>query len=190
MLACTIAQSVKDTLHTCTYTPLHHNTPCVTHINSQYPVYIHTYTHTHTHTHTHIHRGSLAGGTRLIISGSGFSSNTNSGNMVYIGTHLGLQCMPIPLHSTANQIACKTQSALPFTYERTNTPAQPATSSYYPTYGTSRPLNITIVSDGEVASCIGACQFQYHEDWSHTPRVYNIAPRAVTTGTVITISGV
>jgi hypothetical protein len=136
-------------------------------------------------------RGSLAGGTRVIISGSGFSANTNSGNMVYLGfAPVMLQCMPIPLHSTVNQIACKTQSALPYTYERTSSLAHVTSAWYLPAYGVTKLLNVTVVSDGEVSSCIGTCVFQYHEDWVHTPRVSNIVPRAVSPGTLLAVSGV
>ncbi len=141
------------------------------------------------HQHTN-DRGSLAGGTRVIISGSGFSANTNSGNVVYIGSAPAMfQCIPIPLHSTVNQIACKTTTAVPYSYERTSSLALVATSSYLPTYIISKFLNVTVISDGEVSGCIGACIFQYHEDWSITPRVYNLVPRAVTPGTLMTISG-
>ena len=83
-------------------------------------------------------QGSLFGGTRLVIRGSGFSANTNSAsNLVYIGSRY--RCDPIPLHSTVNQIICKTQ---------------PATDGFYPTYDTLRTgvQNITVVVDGSQTS--------------------------------------
>ncbi len=56
-------------------------------------------------------RGSLAGGTRMHIKGRGFSENLNEmGNLVLIGGRF--RCDVIPLHSTVNQIACKTRSAI------------------------------------------------------------------------------
>ena len=52
------------------------------------------------------HYGGTAGGTRIIIKGSGFSTNTNPvGNIVTIDDIL---CEVVPLHSTVNQIVCKT----------------------------------------------------------------------------------
>ena len=101
-------------------------------------------------------QGSLAGGTRLVIRGSGFSSNTNSaGNVVFIGsTYI---CDPIPLHSTVNQIICKTRSAL-FGYF-SNSPAL-----------WTLPQNISVLVDGSLtSSCIPAigqlCTFQYTSAW-------------------------
>ena len=101
-------------------------------------------------------QGSLAGGTRVVIRGSGFSSNTNSvGNAVYIGSQYF--CDPIPLHSTINQIICKTRSAL---------------AGYYsnpPTLWTL-PQNITVVVDGsQNSSCSPSqgqtCTFQFTTSW-------------------------
>jgi hypothetical protein len=101
-------------------------------------------------------QGSLAGGTRLVVRGSGFSSNTNAaGNVVFIGTNY--RCDPIPLHSTVNQIICKTRSAL---------------TGYYsnpPTLWTL-PQNITVVVDGSQNSiCVPAsgqrCTFTFTTTW-------------------------
>ena len=51
-------------------------------------------------------QGGTDGGTRLVILGQGFSLNqNNNGNVVLIG---GKPCDVVPLHSTANQITCKT----------------------------------------------------------------------------------
>ena len=48
-------------------------------------------------------RGSTAGGTRLIIKGSGFSKNTGGGgNEIWIGDHH--KCDPVPLHSNTEQV--------------------------------------------------------------------------------------
>ena len=50
--------------------------------------------------------GGVAGGSRIIIKGSGFSTNQNPvGNAVTIN---GKVCETVPLHSTPNQIVCKT----------------------------------------------------------------------------------
>jgi hypothetical protein len=101
-------------------------------------------------------QGSLAGGTRLVIRGSGFSANTNSaGNAVFIGSRYF--CDPIPLHSTVNQIICKTRSAL---------------EGYYRTSETlwTLPQNISVIVDGsQTSSCIPSsgqtCTFQYSTAW-------------------------
>ena len=100
--------------------------------------------------------GSLAGGTRLVIRGSGFSSNTNSaGNTIFIGEKY--LCDPIPLHSTTNQIICKTRSAL---------------EGFYSTYDVlwTLPQNITVKVDGsQISTCIPSvgqtCTFQFSTEW-------------------------
>jgi hypothetical protein len=126
-------------------------------------------------------QGSLFGGTRLVIRGSGFSSNTNSqSNLVFIGSRF--RCDPIPLHSTVNQIICKTQ---------------PATDGYYPTFDVLRtgPQNITVVVDGaETSVCRPvsagkACNFEYRTDWFYTPRIESLSPLAISAGAMLTVSG-
>lgn len=126
-------------------------------------------------------QGSLFGGTRLVIRGSGFSANTNSAsNLVYIGSRY--RCDPIPLHSTVNQIICKTQ---------------PATDGFYPTYDTLRTgvQNITVVVDGsQTSTCkpvsLGrTCSFEYRTDWYFTPRIEAIGPLAVSAGDMLTVTG-
>ncbi len=116
-----------------------------------------------------------------MIRGSGFSSNTNSqSNLIYIGNRFG--CDPIPLHSTVNQIICKTQ---------------PAIDGYYPTFDILRtgPQNITVVVGGaETSICkpISAgktCSFEYRTDWFFTPRIDSLSPLAVSTGAMLTVSG-
>jgi hypothetical protein len=101
-------------------------------------------------------QGSLAGGTRLVIRGSGFSANTNAaGNAVFVGSRYF--CDPIPLHSTVNQIICKTRSAL---------------DGYYSTYEAlwTLPQNISVIVDGsQTSSCLPSsgqtCTFQYSTAW-------------------------
>jgi hypothetical protein len=100
--------------------------------------------------------GSLAGGTRMVIRGSGFSASTNSaGNRVLIGEKYS--CDPIPLHSTVNQIICKTR---------------PALEGYYKTYWDlwTLPQKITVIVDNtQVSTCVPAigqtCTFQYLTSW-------------------------
>jgi hypothetical protein len=101
-------------------------------------------------------QGSLAGGTRLVIRGSGFSANTNSaGNAVFVGSRYF--CDPIPLHSTVNQIICKTTSALEG-YDSNSGPLW------------TLPQNISVIVDGsQKSSCIPSsgqtCTFQYSTAW-------------------------
>lgn len=101
-------------------------------------------------------QGSLAGGTRLVIRGSGFSANTNSaGNAVFVGSRYF--CDPIPLHSTVNQIICKTRSALEGYYR-------------YSDALWTLPQNISVIVDGsQTSSCIPSsgqtCTFQYSSAW-------------------------
>ena len=125
--------------------------------------------------------GSLFGGTRLVIRGSGFSTNTNSeSNSIYIGSRY--RCDPIPLHSTVNQLICKTQSA---------------TDGFYPTYDTLRTgqQNVTVVVDGAQTSICKpvsagkTCSFEYRTDWFFTPRIESISPLAVSAGAMLTVTG-
>jgi hypothetical protein len=84
--------------------------------------------------------GGLAGGTRLVIQGFGFSSNQNPvGNQVLVG---GIPCETIPLHSTETQITCKT----PPSSKQTWAP-------------------ITVFVDGTVkADCkMSSCSFAYYQ---------------------------
>ena len=133
-------------------------------------------------------RGSLAGGTRMVIRGSGFSSNTGGGNLVYIGNIY--MCDPVILHCTVNQIICKTR---------------PAMDGYGPlnigelngAFGQGMQtavMDVTVVVDGsDVSACIptsgSACLFQYTVGWFHTPRIDSIKPMAVSTGSMLTITG-
>jgi hypothetical protein len=143
-------------------------------------------------------RGSIAGGTRVVIQGSGFSANTNispDGFQVYLECpSFRLRCIPIPLHSTVNQIVCKTESALPYLSDRKYFYGRSVAESKYggwiQPYGLTSELNVVVVANRVVSSCAGRCLFQYHDDWWwHTPRVFSIEPRAATIGTVITVSG-
>ena len=131
----------------------------------------------------------------MVISGSGFSPNTNSIGEVYLGFRsLRLRCFPIPLHSTVNQIICKTESALRYTTELNYEQNRPLSLTRHQdnlaASGSTGPLEVTVVSNGEASTCAGTCVFEYHEDWWwHTPRVFSIEPRAVSPGTMITVSG-
>ena len=127
-------------------------------------------------------QGSIYGGTRLVIRGSGFSSNTNAlSNQIYIGTRYG--CDLIPLHSTVNQIVCKTRPAIDVNNYVQNDVAN------------SGVQNIVVVVDGAQSSTCSPssqgkkCSFEYLNSWFFTPRIDSLSPKAVSTGTMITISG-
>jgi hypothetical protein len=120
-------------------------------------------------TEVHPTRGSTAGGTRLHIRGTGFSTNTGgSGNVVKIGPYL---CFPIPLHCTEHQVACKTEPMKGLV-------GWSGWSSSYP---------ITVTVDGKESEPYTG--FSYHFGWFHTPRIYDVAPRTVTEGTIISVDG-
>lgn len=118
-------------------------------------------------------RGSIAGGTRLHIQGRGFSTSTGVGNIVMIGPYT---CDPIPLHSTASQIACKTQNAM--------------TGMWDEWIGWTGPLEVVVIVAGKASTCSASqCTFEYHYGWYHTPRIYSLQPVAVKTGDLITVNG-
>ncbi len=100
--------------------------------------------------------GSLAGGTRMVIRGSGFSSNTMpEGSVVLIGEDYA--CDPIPLHSTVNQIICKTRPAIRGYF-------------YPPTYFWTRPRVVKVIVDGaQNSTCTPtqgeSCTFSYTNGW-------------------------
>eukprot|EP00961_Rhodomonas_salina_P258222 3490189-Rhodomonas_salina.2 len=106
-------------------------------------------------------RGSLAGGTRIHIRGSGFSTNTGEGNLVFIGD---IPCDPIPLHCTVSQIACKTRPNLE--------------GAYADWIGWSKNLDVKVITNGKESECNvpQGCYFSYHYGWFHTPRIYSISP--------------
>ncbi len=124
----------------------------------------------------------------MIIRGSGFSSNTGGGNLVYIGNTY--MCDPVILHCTVNQIVCKTQ---------------PAMNGYGPVilgelngaFGQNMQtavMEVTVVVDGShISTCIptpgSACLFQYTVGLFHTPRIDSIQPMAVSTGSMLTVTG-
>ncbi len=127
-------------------------------------------------------RGSLYGGSRMVIRGSGFSSNTNKlSNQIFIGPNYG--CDMIPLHSTVNQIVCKTRPAIDINdyqqFEGLRSGVQP----------------VTVIVDGtQISTCSPSapgktCSFEFMSLWYHTPRIESLSPRAVSTGTMITITG-
>jgi hypothetical protein len=127
-------------------------------------------------------QGSMYGGTRLVIRGSGFSTNTNAlSNQIFIGKNYG--CDLIPLHSTVNQIVCKTRPAIDindYVYtEQIRTGVQP----------------ITVIVDGQqMSSCTPSspsqtCSFEFISQWYFTPRTESLSPRAVSSGSMITVSG-
>ena len=118
----------------------------------------------------------------MVISGSGFSSNVNDGNVVFIGSKYG--CDPIPLHSTVNQVICKTRPALDGFYSSYNV---------WQMYQTG-VQNITVVVNGEVSTCrpvsSGAtCSFEYRTDGFFTPRIDSLSPLAVSSGDMLTVTG-
>ncbi len=132
-------------------------------------------------------RGSMAGGTRMVIRGSGFSTNTGGiGNVVYLGSKY--QCDPVILHCTVNQIVCKTRPALdgygPMSMFDDN--------GGFGLNVRTGVLDVAVLVDGlEYSTCLAPqkCTFQYRADWFHTPRIDSITPRAVSTGSMITIAG-
>jgi hypothetical protein len=106
--------------------------------------------------------GSFAGGTRMVISGSGFSSGTGPGNVVTIG---GLPCIPIPLHCTVAQVICKVQP-LPPKY------------SWNEQGGDSGILPVQVSVGGEVSVCsdlsANGCSFRFAQ--VRSPSSIAIAP--------------
>jgi hypothetical protein len=135
-------------------------------------------------------RGSLAGGTRMVIRGSGFSTNTGGiGNVVYIGSKY--QCDPVLLHCTINQIVCKTRPAM----EGYGPMSMFEDNAGFGINVRTGVLDVTVLVDGtEHSTCIPpagkACTFQYRTDWFHTPRIDSLIPRTVSTGSMLTISGI
>lgn len=125
-------------------------------------------------THVRPSGGSLAGGTRVIIRGSGFSTNTGGGNVIQIGPYF---CDPIPLHSQPAQIACKTRSALDGAYSTWS--------------GQTGRLPVVIFVNGKASACESSdswgCTFMYTGGWWHTPRIYGITPTSINTGTLALI---
>jgi hypothetical protein len=98
------------------------------------------------------------------------------------------------LQITGVKVICKTESAMRFTVDLNSEYYIPLAQTKYqdiqPAWGTTRPLEVTVISDGMISSCVGTCVFQYDENFYwHTPRVFNIEPRAVSPGTIISISG-
>lgn len=127
-------------------------------------------------------RGSMYGGTQLVIRGSGFSSNTNAlSNQIFIGRNYA--CDLIPLHSTVNQIICKTR------------PAIDINDYIYTDQVQSGVQPVTVIVDGnQISSCSPSspgqtCSFEFMSLWYHTPRIESLSPRTVISGTMITISG-
>ncbi len=135
-------------------------------------------------------RGSMAGGTRMIIRGSGFSTNSGGiGNIVYIGSKY--QCDPVLLHCTVNQIVCKTRPAM----EGYGPMSMFEDNAAFGLNVRTGVLDVTVVVDGaESSACIPpsgkACTFQYRADWFHTPRIDSLTPKAVSTGSMLTITGI
>jgi len=111
--------------------------------------------------------GSFAGGTRMVIRGSGFSSGTGPGNVVTIG---GLPCEPVTLHSTVAQIVCK---VMPLPPDR----------AWHDQGGDSGYLPVKVFVGGEESECQETrhqpCSFRFAQWWHHTPRLRGIEPRAV-----------
>jgi hypothetical protein len=114
-------------------------------------------------------RGSLAGGTRMHIKGRGFSQNLNKdGNIVIIGGKY--RCDVIPLHSTVNQIACKTRSALGDAF---------LVNSGRSTYeaGQTADLDVVVIVDGQYTSVCQSpdpalCRFRYPHEYTHHTYTY------------------
>ena len=98
------------------------------------------------------------------------------------------RCDVIPLHSTVNQIACKTRSAMTGTdwgtFDGRNT---------FPV-GDTGDLNVTVIADGTrkstcASSKVTDCQFRFMHAWYHSPRLHRVSPAAVTAGELITVTG-
>jgi hypothetical protein len=149
------------------------------------------------HTHTMViitavnpSRGSMAGGTRMVIRGSGFSSNTGGiGNVVYIGNKY--RCDPVILHCTVNQIICKTRPAM----EGYGPMSMFEDNRAFGVNIRTGVLDVSVVVDGfDYSTCIPPsgkeCTFQYRTDWFHTPRIDSLNPKTVSTGSMLTITGI
>lgn len=120
--------------------------------------------------------GSLAGGTRIHIQGTGFSTSTGGGNIVQIGPYI---CDTIPLHSQPSQIVCKTRSA--------------ENGAWGTWSGYTERLPVSVYVGGQASACDSpdswGCTFMYTAGWYHTPRIYGISPTSIFQGTLITITG-
>jgi hypothetical protein len=134
-------------------------------------------------------KGSMAGGTRMVIRGSGFSTNSGGiGNIVYIGSKY--QCDPVLLHCTVNQIVCKTRPAM----EGYGPMSMFEDNAAFGLNVRTDVLDVTVIVDGaDYSTCIPpsgkACTFQYRTDWFHTPRIDSLNPKTVSTGSMLTITG-
>jgi hypothetical protein len=135
-------------------------------------------------------KGSMAGGTRMVIRGSGFSTNSGGiGNIVYIGSKY--QCDPVLLHCTVNQIVCKTRPAM----EGYGPMSMFEDNAAFGLNVRTGVLDVTVLVDGsEFSTCIPpagkTCTFQYRADWFHTPRIDSLTPKTVSTGSMLTIAGI
>jgi hypothetical protein len=137
-------------------------------------------------------RGSLVGGTRMHIRGTGFSNNMGGlccacllfllicaaakltrccaaagSQIVFIGDKY--RCDVISLHSTVSQIACKTTSALDGTWRMHDNGE-----------GWTGPLEVRVAVDGRVSTCLSedahGCTFEFRNtNWwnriKNTPEV-------------------
>jgi len=103
---------------------------------------------------------------------------------VIIGGKYG--CDVIPLHSTVSQIACKTTAALEGSWQL-----------YGWGDGWTDSMDVIVIVDGRVSKCVTSdahgCTFSYrnrgHWDYYYTPTLSDLQPTAVSTGTLITVTG-
>lgn len=107
--------------------------------------------------------GSRAGQTRLTITGRNFANSSSAVNDVRMN---GQVCATIPLHSTENQIVCKTPPWVP---------------------GSSEWATITVTVDGIHADCHTDCRMRYRSD--RTLSVDHVFPPAAPDGTLLWAHG-
>eukprot|EP00293_Proteomonas_sulcata_P013598 CAMPEP_0184309484 /NCGR_PEP_ID=MMETSP1049-20130417/17628_1 /TAXON_ID=77928 /ORGANISM="Proteomonas sulcata, Strain CCMP704" /LENGTH=200 /DNA_ID=CAMNT_0026622367 /DNA_START=37 /DNA_END=636 /DNA_ORIENTATION=- len=132
--------------------------------------------------------GSMAGGTRIHIHGSGFADNQGTVNVVSIGSIL---CDPILLHCTPARIACKTRSAEYGMFHDSSTSSRLTLEETE--YGWSKQLPVRVSVGVETSTCESTdnhgCTFKYDDSTVYTPRLRTLYPVNVCMGTMITLTG-
>lgn len=115
-------------------------------------------------------QGSIAGGTRIYISGSGFNGDAYSGyNLVYfVNSFITIPCKEIPYYTTQTEIVCDIE-------------APPNANTF------GEPLYAVVAVNGsDPFSCSSTnCQYVF-SDWS-TPYITAISPKFGVVNTEITI---